>query len=225
MKIGFSFLALLSLISVSAAAETYKVSATAQIGSAQKIYQAVGTNAYAQVSNLAPSTITFVGTGPFAAINKTVTKTDTDVLGIKPRGHSKASLTRDASGKVFLNIDMLINDTIDGVAVYLPVQYSMEMQFTKGSWDQYNSGYEVELKVTPAGQAVANNASTTALRNALASLKAQFEPNLRGTGFTLGEIKLDYLTSNGQSVVRASRDRLEINSAPVSFALGFNISN
>jgi hypothetical protein len=78
------------------------------------------------------------------------TKTSTDVPGIHIPGHSFATLTKDDDGKIYVNTDSLIyiNET------EISRKYSIPVDFTKGSWNDYIAGKNVELKAKKEGKKV-----------------------------------------------------------------------
>ncbi len=205
----------------SAWAGNYRISAAIQLLTNQNSFHREGSaeNKYTQVTHSAEIVATITGTGPFSALNKTTKTNDTRTPGVNSRGHSNVALARGADGVIYLNVDLLMDDTISGLKVQSPAKYSAPVSFTKGSWDSYQAGQEVVLVMTPAGQKMADDALSEQLKIAMSQIRGQ----VAATGMRVGELKVNQLASETPMVIKAGKERLETTNTRTNAELSFII--
>lgn len=93
------------------------------------------------------------------------------------KGHDRFYLAT-SNNKVFLHVDILINDLIDGVRFNFALKKRYEVAFTEGSWGDLLNNRKVTVTLTaPAHQAY----EADMLRLHKASMTKAFEANRQGT--------------------------------------------
>ena len=123
--------------------------------------------------------------------------------GVKEEGYSKLKLV-NLGGKVYLLVDQLVKDTEEDFS-HLS-QYNAEVRLVEGTWEDYQNGRDLTLKLTPEGH-------RTILENVAAELKAYLE---EGPEEDNVEVKIDNMSVN--DTIKANLSKIEILIEKMSFS-------
>lgn len=148
----FSILCLLSIPSIGF---TKSDGINIQINTLNSMLEFVSTNPskseYVQISNSTLVQTIVVGTGRFRVLNQDKTSVSNEFPGRDIGGYSSAQL-QNLNGKIYFVYDGLIDDTMSGFKVNVPLNYGVETKIISGSWESYLRGGELILQVTEAGE-------------------------------------------------------------------------
>ena len=122
--------------------------------------------------------------------------------GVKEEGYSKLKLV-NLGGKVYLLVDQLVKDTEEDYS-HLS-QYNAEVRLVEGTWEDYQNGRDVTLKLTPGGH-------RTILENVAEELKAYLEEVHEENA----DFKIDNMGVN--DTIKANLSKIEILIEKMSFS-------
>ena len=124
------------------------------------------------------------------------------VPGVDGEGHSKLKLV-NLDGKVYLSVEQLFKDTGENFS-HLS-QYNAEVRLVEGTWEDYQNGRDLTLKLTLEGH-------QTILENFVEEFKAYmeeaFEKNV--------EVKIDNM--GVYEIIKANLSKIEILIEKISFS-------
>lgn len=207
-------------------AQTYNVSIEKDIKTNQTVYQKTDhtSDRYEMISTYSVSDSYLRGQGPFSQINKDTRNTeDREVIGMDVRGHAYMKLDQAGPTGVMVVVDALLDDTIEGVAIYLPIKYSAPAKFISGDWQKFQSGEEVSLELTEQGAKIAAEAVLSRIQYAMRQMKSAFAQQL-GSDAKLGDLQVQKFDVKGRSTLKASLYRIEVEGAPLSFKISFPVT-
>jgi len=223
MKFKFIF-TLIFLLSNSAFAATEIISMTSEIKSSQSVYKATndGDGTFIQTSSRSVQKTRIKGTGALKAVNQKSSEINTDVLGIDINGHSKISIVQKDGG-TYVHVDQLIDDNIgeDGITVKINIKtnYYAEIEFTMGSFSDYENGDYVEFQLTDKGQKAANNQAIAKVRYSMILVKNALQKEIP----EIGDIGVDSVKVKGRSVFKGDKRRLEVSGVSIKIKLSMTL--
>lgn len=160
------------------------------------------------------------GTGALALVRKSKSQVDDSVPGIGEAGHSRLNLSRNANGKIYLQVDRLVDKPIAGVQVKSAVRYDAEAVLTKGTWEDYLAGRPVKLKLTPEGQKAATDAVAADMQKVFAAKSKE----LGGANAWVKKITVEGINAKGVTLISGDRNRLQLDGAKTETKLTLLLS-
>lgn len=205
-------------------AATAKLSMTSKIKSSTNVYQASGDEdgTLTQTSSRSVQETKMKGTGILSSINTKESEVDTKVVGIDYKGYSKISIVQKDGG-VYVHIEQKIDDYIveDGISVKLNIRsdYYAEAQFTKGSFNAFQNGDDIELQLTEVGQEAANKQAAGKLKYSMILIKNALKKELP----EIGDVVLEEVKSKGNAVFKGNKSKIQVSGVSLKLKLSLSV--
>lgn len=213
------------LMSIGANAKTFKVILEQDYEANSAFFTKSG-DRYVQTGSSQYYRQVIKGEGILAGLNRTNNVHDNKVVGKDIKGHSYAWLTNE-NGKIYLHKDFLADITVEGIRLYFPVKIKAEVEsLTNRTWQDYLNGDSIILGYTEEGRKVIVDAVKRKLQFNFSMIQKQIAKRLKGTGATVGKIRLEKWEEdeNDESYIRANLKELWLIGSKMSFKLSFTVS-
>lgn len=178
MKCSIVALAAVSLMSLEVMARD-TISANITVLNSSKHAESANNSIHSYLVKTSSSTTytRMTGTGNFASVNQNTNSTKSSTVGVDVQGYSQIILEDIGNGRIKVSTDSNLTASDDKVGVTIVSQIESEAVITKGSWQEYTEGGEIEYQLTEeslekeariSGKNFSNSIET-ALKNGLAA--------------------------------------------------------
>lgn len=150
MKFSLFTLTAISLMSLNVMAKD-TISATITILNNSKHAESQeGTSVHSYLAKSATSTIykQMTGTGNFASLNQNTNETQLTTIGVDVQGYTQTILEDAGNGYININTDSNLTATQGDLSMNYTYQLQTQAMITKGSFQDYLEGKEIEYRLT-----------------------------------------------------------------------------
>jgi hypothetical protein len=168
------------------------VAVDAEITNSVEVYAAPIDNTFSALKSTSHNKAVFSGTGKASSLQQKLDQDENQVFGEDLQGFQKLTLEKaDPNDNALV---MVVQGDIEKSDIQIKGSYRADAVITKGSWQDYLSGKEIEVALTDAGAKVATDAAQDELRQAIdGAMQRSFGSSVR----TQTTVEISEPTSGG----------------------------
>lgn len=198
----------------------------------ERLYRAGGgmgrLETYEQQSGTVTWSVTLRGKGLLQAFQKRLDFQDSGVPGKDYDGRSSLSLERGEFGTVSVRLELHFDDVLgsglsDEKPVDLKIDYVAEAEFVEGSWQDMESGRQVKIQYTEAGQSRASGAIYAGLHGLVERDGERLKAEFSSAGVVVQDVSILGVESRGRTVLQGDLRQLAFSGPPTEFSINIDV--
>lgn len=186
---------LAALTSFTAVAREYQVRYELKTTEARSEYDQIGDNTFELTYSRSVQDIRVIGTGVLRAINNTQIGKVTE-NGPNTDSRIKHSISLEQRGRRTVLRDKLDTDLrVNGRRLNISWDYSAEVSFVRGSYEDFQRGRPVKLRYTERGRKEMMRARANVARKSFAEVRRLVRSQLARSGASMSQVTIDAFTA------------------------------
>lgn len=182
MKISTMLLAIVSLMGLEVIAmDSIKANLTILNHNKHAESQSNSIHSYLVKSATSSNYTKMSGTGNFSQVNQSNNEDQSTQIGVDVQGYTQIVLQSAGDGRLVVNTDSNLTSSKDGVEMTIDYQLETEAVITKGTWEDYLEGKEIEYQLTEDSL---KREAKTAGKNFSKSIEAALKNGLAAQGLS-----------------------------------------